>query len=78
MYVVIWDNFACFSNKIKVDIRTEMSTGDFNGYQYFCFHEELTKMKKGNKQCTFDTPRTLMVNKEIISEYHKNNCYALS
>ena len=36
------------------------------------------KMKKGNKQCLFDTPRTLMVNKEIISEYHKNNCYALS
>ena len=34
------------------------------------FYEDLTKMKKGNKQFLFDTPRTLMVNKEIISEYH--------
>ena len=26
--------------------------------------ENIKKMKKGNKQCLFDTPRTLMVNKE--------------
>ena len=26
-------------------------------------------MKKGNKQCLFDTPRRVMVNKEMMSEY---------
>ena len=28
------------------------------------FDEEVSKMKKGNKQCLFDTPRTVMVKKE--------------
>ena len=31
--------------------------------------------EKSNKQCLFDTPRTVMVNKEMMSEYqdHKIN-----
>ena len=38
-------------------------------------HTFMKSMKKGNKQCLFDTPRTVMVNKEMMSEYldHKNN-----
>ena len=38
-----------------------------------------TNEKKGNKQCLFDTHRTVMVDKEMMSEYlgHKNNCVCL-
>ena len=28
------------------------------------FYTEISKMKKGNKQCLFDTPRRVMVNIE--------------
>ena len=38
------------------------------------------KMKNGNKQCLFDTPRKVMVNKEMMSEYQaiRKTVYALS
>ena len=38
--------------------------------------KKYAKMKTGNKQCLFDTPHTVNVNKEMLSEYldHKNNC----
>ena len=37
-------------------------------------------MKNGNKQCLFDTPRKVMVNKEMMSEYQaiRKTVYALS
>ena len=38
------------------------------------------QMKNGNKQCLFDTPRKVMVNKEMMSEYQaiRKTVYALS
>ena len=35
------------------------------------FFYEPISMKKGNKQCLFDTPRTFMVIKEIIKELQR-------
>ena len=45
-------------------------------FTHTCSSGTSLKMKKGNKQCLFDTPRRVMVNKEMMSEYldHKNNC----
>ena len=41
---------------------------------------EIVKMKNSNKQCLFDTPRKVMVNKEMMSEYQaiRKTVYALS
>ena len=52
------------------------TVGDFGRLGHVKYN--ICQMKKRNnnkKQCLFDTPRTVMVNKEM-SEYldHKNNC----
>ena len=59
----------CHLNKIVKDAGKNSKVTDKDE---FC----PASMKKGNKQCLFDTPCKVMVNKEMMSEYldHKKLC----
>ena len=74
-------NFSDAQGQITL-VLVSVSGRNLNSSKLSCMSWLPARMKKGNKQCLFDTPRTVMVNKEIMSEYLdirlRTSVYALS